>query len=114
MRMAFWANSIICFRSPSVAAAPAAPMAKSISCRRYASISKLHMLSSAIAAIASFTFAINFSAIALLKLAARASQFEADAGAVKNTVDDSEIRSRLDTETILSFSIGLLKQSQLD
>jgi hypothetical protein len=49
-----------------------------------------------------------------LKLAARASQFEAEAGNIKNTVADSEIRSRLDTETILSFSIGLLKQSQLD
>ena len=60
--------------SRQFAAAPAAPMAKSISCRRYASISKLHMLSSAIAAIASFTFAIDFSAIALLKLATRASQ----------------------------------------
>ncbi len=72
------------------------------------------MLSSAIAAIASFTFAIDFSAIALLKLAARASQSEAEAGAVKNSVAESEIRSRLDTESILGFSIRLLKQSQLD
>src|ERR1700722_10887590 len=114
MRMALWAYSIICFRSPSFAAAPAAAMAKSISCRRYASISKLHMLSSAIAAIASLTLAIDFSAIALLKLAARASQSAAEAVAVRNSVAEIEIRSRLDTESMLGFSMGLLKQSRLD
>src|ERR1700722_9404159 len=114
MRMVFWAYSISCFRSPSLAAAPAALMAKSISCRRYASISKLHMLSSAIAAIASLTFAIDFSVIALLKLAARPSQSAAKAATVRDSVVESEIRSRLDTKSILGFSIGLLKQSQLD
>src|SRR5882762_2285399 len=69
------------------------------------------MLSSAIAAIASFTVSIDFSAIALLKLAARASQSEAEAGADKNSVAENEIRNRLDTESILGFSIKLLERT---
>jgi hypothetical protein len=49
-----------------------------------------------------------------LKFAARPSQSAAEAVAVRNSVAESEIRSRLDTESILGFSIGLLKPSQLN
>jgi hypothetical protein len=57
------------------------------------------------------TRAIDFSASALLKLAVRVLQSEAEAGAVKSKVAESKIGSRLDTASILGFSI---KQSQLD
>jgi hypothetical protein len=43
-------------------------------------------------------------------LAGRASQSAAEAAAVKHSVTESEIRSRLDTASIPGFSIGLLNR----
>jgi hypothetical protein len=61
---------------------------------------KLHALSSAIAAIASFTFSNAWSAIALLKLAMRASQSAAAAAPAKASEAESEIKNRRQIEDI--------------
>jgi hypothetical protein len=71
----------------------------------------LHALSSAIAPIASLTFAIDLSEIALLKLAMRVSQFEAEAVAVKDNIAESDNSSRPHILTILGSSMGRTSSS---
>src|SRR5580704_18366449 len=102
--MISWANSIICSRSLSVGAAPAISIMESISWVRYASISKLQALSSAIAAIATFTFSNDLSATALLKSATSAPQSVAAPGPVKARHAPSEHRYPLGLENILGLS----------
>ena len=93
-------NSSICLRASSVGAAPAMPIMELISWMRYASMSKLQALSSAIAAIESFNLSNAFSAIALLKFAIRPLQSAAAAALVSASDAESDSANRLQVENI--------------